>query len=211
MLGDRDEPMDLSDLVAALGMTIDPVLMQLETLLDNDTLFRAGQADLAGRWPRPPIDGRPSMPVEVTLRMLVVKHVYGWSYEATERWTSTSLVLRQCCRVYAEVVPDATTLIHWANLSQPALLHRLLDHGVTRVQALKVTRGRKLQIDGTGAETNGHPPPVRRPGRQSGGGRPTAAGSGPSCAPVQRPPTAAHRRSGRSYDCARAGRRSARR
>jgi hypothetical protein len=40
-----------------------------------------------------------STAVEVILRMLFVKHLYGWSYEATERWGSDSLVWRQCCRV----------------------------------------------------------------------------------------------------------------
>jgi hypothetical protein len=42
-----------------------------------------------------------STPVEVSLRMLVVKHLYGWSYEATERWLSNSLVSRQFRRIYA--------------------------------------------------------------------------------------------------------------
>jgi Transposase DDE domain/Transposase domain (DUF772) len=49
-------------------------------------------------------------PVEGILRRLVVKHLYGWSYEATERWVSDSLVLRQFCRVYTASVPDDTTL-----------------------------------------------------------------------------------------------------
>jgi len=43
--------------------------------------------------------------------MLVVKHLYGWSYEQTEQWVADSLVLSQFCRVYAERVPDDTTLI----------------------------------------------------------------------------------------------------
>jgi transposase, IS5 family len=158
MLRARDEPMNLFDLVPALGMTMDPVLMQLDTLLDDDRLFQAVQADLARRRPRTLRDGRPSTPVEVILRMLVVKHLYGWSYEATERWVSDSLVLRQCCRVYAEAVPDDTTLIRWANLIQPGTLHRLLDHVVILAQALKVTRGRKLRVDGTVVETPIHHP-----------------------------------------------------
>ncbi len=87
------------------------VLMRLDALLDDDTLFQAVRADLAHRHPRTLIDGRPSTPVEVILRMLVVKHLYGWSYEQTERWVSDSLVLRQFCRIYAERVPDDTTLL----------------------------------------------------------------------------------------------------
>ena len=122
MLRDRYEPMNLFTLVPTLSLALDPVLTQLDRLLDEDTLFQAVKADMARRWPRTRMDGRPSTPVEVILRMLVVQHLYGWSYEATERWVSDSWVLRQFCRVYAEAVPDDTTLLRWANLIQPATL-----------------------------------------------------------------------------------------
>ena len=158
MLRDRYEPMNLFALVSALSLALDPVLTQLDRVLDDDTLFQAVKADLAQRFPRTLIDGRPSTPVEVILRMLVVKHLYGWSDEATERWVSDSLVWRQFCRVYAAPVPDDTTLLRWANLIQPATLHRLLDHVVVLARSLKVTRGRKLRIDGTVVETTIHHP-----------------------------------------------------
>jgi IS5 family transposase len=90
--------------------------------------------------------------------MLVIKHLYGWSYAQTEHWVSDSLVLRQFCRIYFERVPDHTTLLRWANLIQPATLHALLDHVVELARTLKVTRGRKLRIDGTVVETNIHHP-----------------------------------------------------
>jgi transposase, IS5 family len=158
MLRERYAPMNLFDLVPALSLTLDPVLTRLDRVLDDDTLFQAVKADLIHRFPRTPIDGRPSTPVEVILRMLVVKHLYGWSYEATERWVSDSLVLRQFCRVYVESVPDDTTLLRWANLIQPATLHRLLDHVVALARSLKVTRGRKRRMDGTVVETHIHHP-----------------------------------------------------
>jgi IS5 family transposase len=158
MLRERYAPMNLFDLVPALSLALDPVLTQLDTLLDDDTLFQTVKADMARRRPRTLLDGRPSTPVEVILRLLVVKHLYGWSYEATERWVSDSLVLRQFCRVYAEAVPDDTTLLRWANLIQPATLHRLLDHVVALARSLKVTHGRKLRIDGTVVATNIHHP-----------------------------------------------------
>jgi transposase, IS5 family len=158
MLRERYAPMNVFDFVPTLSMALDPVLTQLDRLLDDDTLFQAVKADLACRFPRTLRDGRPSTPVEVILRMLVVKHLYGWSYEATERWVSDSLVLRQFCRVYIASVPDDTTLLRWANLIQPATLHHLLDHVVILARSLKVTRGRKLRIDGTVVATNIHHP-----------------------------------------------------
>jgi transposase, IS5 family len=161
MLRDRDEPMHLFALGSALSLALDPVLTELDRMLDDDTLFQAVKADLIRRFPRTPIDGRPSTPVEVILRMLVIKHLYGWSYEATERWVSDSLVLRQFCRVYVEQVPDDTTLIRWANLIHPTTLHRLLEHVVALAQTLKVTHGRKLRVDGTVVATNIHHPTDR--------------------------------------------------
>jgi transposase, IS5 family len=158
MLRDRSTPMNLFALVPVLSLALDPVLTQLDRLLDDDALFQAVKADRAHRFRRTLIDGRPSTPVEVILRMLVVKHLYGWSYAATERWVSDSLVLRQFCRVYAAPVPDETTLLRWANLIQPATLHGVLDSVVELAQSLKVTHGRKLRIDGTVVETNIHPP-----------------------------------------------------
>ncbi len=158
MLRDRHDPIDLFELVPALGIETDPVLARLDTLLDDDQLFQLVKTDLSRRYPRTLIDGRPSTPVEVTLRMLVVKHLYGWSFEQTEHWVSDSLVLRQFCRVYAERVPDDTTLIRWANTIQADTLHRLLDHIVDLAHQLKVTRGRKLRMDSTVVETDIHFP-----------------------------------------------------
>ncbi len=158
MLRDRYEPMNVFAVVPALSYTLDRVLAQLDTLLDDDTLFQAVKADLAKRFPRTLSDGRPSTPVEVILRMLVIKHLYKWSYDQTEHWVSDSLVLRQFCRIYFERVPDATTLLRWANLIQPATLQQLLDHVVDLARQNRVTRGRKLRLDSTVVATTIHYP-----------------------------------------------------
>ncbi len=158
MLRDRYDPMNLFTLVPALGMQLDPLLMRLDRLLDDDAVFQVVKADLMKRHPRTATDGRPSTPVEVIMRMLIVKHLYDWSYQATEQWVGDSLVLRQFCRVYAERVPDDTTLIRWANLIQPATLQQLLDQITDRARQLRVTRGRKLRLDSTVVATNIHYP-----------------------------------------------------
>lgn len=158
MLRDRYDPINLFDLVPALSLQLDPVLSHLDQLLDDDSLFQAVKADLAKRHPRTLVDGRPATPVEVVLRMLIVKHLYSWSYQATEQFVSDSLVLRQFCRVYLERVPDDTTLIRWANLIQPGTLHDLLDRVIELARQRKVTRGRKLRVDGTVVQTNIHYP-----------------------------------------------------
>ncbi len=158
MLRDRYARRNLFEEIEGISLHMEPVLSQLDKLLEADGVFSAVKHDLSQRYPKTLVTGRGSTPVEVVLRMLVVKHLYGWSYEQTEQWVNDSLVLRQFCRVYLEKVPDDTTLIRWANLIQPRTLQGLLDHVVELARRLKVTKGRKLRIDGTVVETNIHHP-----------------------------------------------------
>ena len=158
MLRDRYAPQDLFALVPKLQLALDPELAQLDQLLDDDALFQRVRADLVRRRPHTATRGRHSTPVEVILRLLVVKRLYNWSYEATERFVGDSLVLRQFCRLYLEPVPDDTTLIRWANLIGPDTVAALNERVVELARALKVTRGRKLRIDATVVETNIHHP-----------------------------------------------------
>jgi IS5 family transposase len=158
MLRDRYPPVDLFAMVPQLGLRFEPQLERLDRLLDDDQLFALVRADLARRYPRTGSRGRPSTPVEVLLRMLVVMRLYGWSYEQAEYFVNDSLVLRQFCRVYLEPVPDDTTLIRWANAIGPETVQALNDRTVQLARSLKVTRGRKLRVDTTAVETDIHYP-----------------------------------------------------
>jgi IS5 family transposase len=158
MIRDRYDPVNLFEFVPPLAQAMDPVLCQLDRLLDDEPLFARVKADLARRSPNSPTRGRPSTPVAVILRMLVVKRLYGWSYEETEQFVADSLVLRQFCRLYWQAVPDDTTLIRWAHQIDPATLAQLNDRVVALARSLKVTRGRKLRVDSTAVPTNIHHP-----------------------------------------------------
>jgi transposase, IS5 family len=158
MRRDRYATMDLFALIPEWHLQFEPELAELDRLLTDDALFQQVKADLAGRRPKSTRTGRPSTPVEAILRLLVVKHLYGWSYEQTEQFVNDSVVLRQFCRVYLAPVPDDTTLLRWANLIQPATLHVLLNRVTELAQARKLTRGRKLRLDSTVVETDIHHP-----------------------------------------------------
>src|SRR3712207_6844461 len=158
MIVDRYDPMNLFELLPELNLQIEPELAELDRLLEDDELFRLVKADLSHRYPNSAKLGRHSTPAEVILRMLVVKRLYGWSYEQTERFVSDSIVLRQFCRLYLEPVPDDTTLIRWANQIGPETVASLNDRAVELARSLKVTRGRKLRVDSTVVETNVHHP-----------------------------------------------------
>jgi transposase, IS5 family len=158
MLRDRYDPMDLFTQVPARCLRMEPVLVRLDRLLDDDTLFARVRHDLARRHPQTLTRGRRSTPVEVILRMLVVMRLYGWSYEQTEYFVADSLVLRQFCRVYWEAVPDDTTLIRWAKLIGSETLQQLNDRAVALARQKKITRGRKLRVDTTVVATDVHYP-----------------------------------------------------
>ena len=102
MLRNRYDRTDLFALVPQLGLHFEPQLDQLDRLLDDDAIVDRLRDDLARRYPRTRSHGRPSTPVEVILRMLVVMRLYSWSYAQTEYFVNDSLVLRQFCRVYLE-------------------------------------------------------------------------------------------------------------
>ena len=158
MLRNRYDRTDLFALVPRLGLRLEPQLEQLDRLLDDDEIVDAVRAAMARRSPRSRSRGRPSTPVEVVLRMLVVMRLYSWSYEQAEYFVNDSLVLRHFCRVYLERVPDDTTLIRWANTIGPETIERLNDRVVQLARSLMVTRGRKLRVDTTAVETDIHFP-----------------------------------------------------
>lgn len=158
MIRDRYEPVPLFDLIPQLHLQFEPELDELDRLLDDEVLFQQVKADLARRCPKSTQTGRSSTPVEVILRMLIIKRLYDWSYEDTERFVGDSLVLRQFCRLGFQPAPDDTTLLRWANLIQPETLHRLLDRVTDLARQHKVTRGRKLRTDSMVVETTIHHP-----------------------------------------------------
>jgi IS5 family transposase len=158
MLRNRYNRTDLFALVPQLGLRFEPQLEQLDRLLDDDEIVDRLRADMSRRSPRSRSRGRPSTPVEVILRMLVVMRLHGWSYQQAEHFVNDSLVLRQFCRVYLEKLPVDTTLIRWANTLGPETLEALNGRVVQLARSLKVTRGRKLRVATTAVETNIHFP-----------------------------------------------------
>lgn len=114
MLIDRYPFEDVFARVPELAQHTDPVLRQLDSLLDDDRHYQQVRADLGTRYPLTLVAGRHSTPGEAILRLLVVKHLYNWSYRQTVHFVADSLVLRWFCRIYFETVPDFSTLQRWA-------------------------------------------------------------------------------------------------
>lgn len=137
---------------------MDPALRKIDQCLEDEAIYGQVRADLAKRRPQTLINGRKSTPVEVIIRMLVVKRMYGWSYEETEMHVRDSLILRQFCRIYLNDVPDDTTLLRWNQLIQPETLAGFNARVTQMAFEQKVTQGEKLRTDGTVVRTNIHNP-----------------------------------------------------
>ena len=133
---------------------MDPALAQVDVYLEDDELFQLIRADFSKRWTHTLFTGRNSTPVEVILRMLVVKRLYQYSYRETERTVTDSLTLRQFCRVYFNPAPDEKTLMRWNNLLRGETLEKFNRRVAELAVEHKVTKGRKLRTDGTVVESN---------------------------------------------------------
>ena len=86
-------------------------LAAIDQYLEDEELFQLIRADFSKRWQNTLLTGRNSTPVEVVLRMLVVKRLYQSSYADTVRMVNDSLSLRQFCRLYLNAAPDDKTIM----------------------------------------------------------------------------------------------------
>ena len=57
----------------------DPILQELDEMLEDPELFRLVRQDLARHYKRSR-RGRPAVPVEVTLRLVILRRRKQWSY-----------------------------------------------------------------------------------------------------------------------------------
>jgi IS5 family transposase len=226
MLIDRYAREDVFAQVPELAAEIDPVLKKLDGLLDDDELYRQVRADFGKRYRRTLVHGRHSTPVEVLLRLLILKHLYQWSYKELEGRVKDSLVLRWFCRVAFHAVPDASTLWRWEQTLHPETVHALVDRVAQLAKQARVTKGRKLRLDATCVQTTIHHPtdsgllvdsvrvlsrlvqrakPLgKRAAHQRPSSLPQSAAQRPSCGPSAAPAPAAQER-GKDRAAARAG------
>ncbi len=158
MLRERYPKDKLFEEIAQRFPKMDPILAKIDTQLEDEKLFTLVKEDLSRRHPKTLKTGRNSTPVEVVMRMLIVKRLYQYSYAETERYISDSLVLRQFCRIYLNQVPDDTTMIRIANQIQPETLEKFNARIVEIAVKSKITLGKKLRTDGTVVEISIHAP-----------------------------------------------------
>lgn len=135
-----------------------PALRRIDEVLEDERLVDAVVEALERRRPGSRKKGRPGTPADVVLRMLVLKHLYDWSFDECEREVRGSLVWRAFCRIDCEIVPDAKTLIRLSHALGEDTLKKILERLVGIACQRKIVRGRALRVDTTVVETNIHYP-----------------------------------------------------
>ncbi len=103
-------------------------------------------------------NGRKALPLQVTGRLAVVRHLTGWGYRVLAEEVDGSVGWRWVCGLYYEPMPNFRTIQGREKLLQPKTL-RLINTVVVQLgQAARVTSGQALRLDSTVTETNIHYP-----------------------------------------------------
>jgi IS5 family transposase len=133
-------------------------LRKIDALLEDDAVIEVVAQALERRWPQSRRRGRLGTPAEVVIRLLILKHLFDWSYDDMEREVRANLVYRMFTRIDAGEVPDAKTILKIARALGPEVIEQLHRQVVEVAKRAGVTHGRRFRIDTTVVETNVHYP-----------------------------------------------------
>ena len=133
-------------------------LRKIDTLLEDEAVIEVVALGLERRWPQSRRRGRPGTPAEVVIRMLILKHLFDWSYDDLEHEVRANLVYRAFTRIDADEVPDAKTILKIAQALGPEVIEQLHRQVVDVAKRAGVTHGRRFRVDTTVVETNVHYP-----------------------------------------------------
>jgi IS5 family transposase len=133
-------------------------LRKIDTLLEDDAVIEVVAQALEKRWPQSRRRGRLGTPAEVVIRLLILKHLFDWSYDEMEREVRANLVYRMFTRIDAGDVPDAKTILKIARALGPEVIEQLHRQVVDVAKRAGVTHGRRFRIDTTVVATNVHYP-----------------------------------------------------
>ena len=129
-----------------------------DAVLDDEEIVAAVYEALARRHPQSRRRGRPGVPAEVVLRLLVLKHIRNWSYAVLEREVRANLVYRSFTRVGGGKAPDAKTMGRWGVALGPQVVKQIHERLVAIARGEQAVAGRRMRIDTTVVETNIHHP-----------------------------------------------------
>ena len=136
----------------------EPWMRHADEALNDDRLLEIIQEELNKRCKKSKTRGRPSTTAEVVLRMLLLKHMRGWSYADVTREVRANLVYREFTGVGGGKVPDDKTMGRLARQLGPEAIEKLHRRTVAIAVEKEVVAGRRMRVDTTVVETNIHYP-----------------------------------------------------
>ena len=81
-----------------------------DVVLADEAIVAAVYEAWRNRHPKSRCRGRRGAPAEMVLRLLILKHIRNWSYEALKREVRANLLNRDFTRVGGGKAPDAKTM-----------------------------------------------------------------------------------------------------
>ena len=99
--------------------------------------------------------GRPSIPIDCYVRLMVIKTRTGWGYETLVREVSDSLHLRRFCRIaLTERVPDESTIRKLTRRLGPEVVDEITRLVIDRELREKRFAARAMRVDSTVVEAD---------------------------------------------------------
>lgn len=131
-------------------------LAGIDRLLDDPELLRPFDS----RWAElhtgtAPPGGRPTIPMNTYLRVMVLKQRYGWGYETLVQEVSDSLHLRRFCLMpLVQNVPEESTVRKLTRRLGPELVDALIRGLIAKALRERRFRPRALRADSTVTEAD---------------------------------------------------------
>jgi transposase, IS5 family len=130
-------------------------LARADELLADPTLLEPFRTHWQANSPAGLADGRPTIPMQTYLRLMLLKHRCGWGYETLVREVADSIHLRRFCLVPLHAaVPDESTVRKLTRRLGPGVTDSLIRSVITLACRERRFRARALRVDSTVIEAD---------------------------------------------------------
>lgn len=130
-------------------------LARADLLLADPGLLEPFRAHWQATCPSGLVDGRPTIPMQTYLRLMLLKHRCGWGNETLAREVSDSIHLRRFCLIPLHAaVPDESTVRKLTRRLGPGVTDELIRSLITLACRERRFRARALRVDSTVIEAD---------------------------------------------------------
>ncbi len=130
-------------------------LARADQVLADPALLEPFRAHWQASCPAGLVDGRPTIPMQTYLRLMLLKHRCGWGYEALAKEVADSIHLRRFCLIpLSAAVPDESTVRKLTRRLGPGVTDALIRSVIALAARERRFRARALRVDSTVAEAD---------------------------------------------------------